>query len=85
MDVVVTRKEIVDELNARGFFNYGADPSDFGKDDHPVRFKVGTTPQEITLSAWVDSKQVEVQRIFRREQLEYLIVMIAKHDKNGGA
>lgn len=71
MDVAKIRKQIVDHLAERGFAPRDADGSDFArKDDTSVRFKVGTSYQEVTITYWHGKSQFGVTRIINEDRVE---------------
>lgn len=61
MDVLEARLVIAKHLNNLGFRQVGP-VSAFIKEDHPIRFKLGTANHSVTVSAWNSVGQIAVHR-----------------------
>lgn len=56
-DIVEARNKVVKNLDDHGFKPRDADPTDFQfADDNSLRFKVGTSYSEVTVTVWYVNK-----------------------------
>lgn len=81
LDVVETRRRVVEFLEGQGYQARDADGTDFAHPDTDVRFKVGTVYREVTVTVWQGPKQIGAERVnFGRqvdETLDHLALWMA--------
>lgn len=70
IDVVATRNTVADTLESMGFSNHDADISDFSRPNSDVRFKVGTTRGEVSITVWREKRQTYALRIISDGSLD---------------
>jgi hypothetical protein len=74
MNVVGIRRALVDRLGSHGFEVRGV--AKFEKIGHPMRFKIGTTGTEVTLSVWEKIGQVAILRVSAEDQVKSALKFI---------